>query len=458
MPTSREKIEQWSNIYYILKFYVDRCFKFFFPTTISGLENIPKDKTIIFAPNHQNALMDALAVLSVRSDWQPVFLARADIFEKPTINKILTFLKILPIYRMRDGYSNLQKNDDIFRKTMDVLKNKNGLVILPEGNHGEHKRLRPLKKGIARIAFQAEDASEGKMDIHIVPVGLDYTHYYRVGSPLHIRFGHAIRIKPMLAQYRENQAVAYNKLLEMLSGRISAEMIDIEDLKFYEAYITTINTCYKTCLKHEGLKNTHENRFNIQQKIVNGITKQKEKKNDDFLLLIADALELTMLLKKLSLNPELFPTSKRRGVYVLFKLIFLLFTAPLFILSFINLLLPLLLTYQITSRVKDLQFLSSFRFAIGLLIFPFFFLLQIVVFALIMKSLLYTLLYAIAFPLSIYIFFSWKRAFLSTKGRLKEVVLSLLGMKRINRAYVLRSKLSERINNLLYSEETVGFD
>ena len=35
------------------------------------------------------------------------------------------------------------------------LKNKNGLVILPEGNHGDKRKLRTLKKGISRIAFEA---------------------------------------------------------------------------------------------------------------------------------------------------------------------------------------------------------------------------------------------------------------------------------------------------------------
>ncbi|HCY01414.1 MAG TPA: hypothetical protein DG754_14855 [Bacteroidales bacterium] len=79
MPTKRKEIEQWSRRYYVLKLYVDLCFKFYFKSTIEGLENIPKDKPIILAPNHQNALMDALAVLCTKT-WQPVFVAPAGIF------------------------------------------------------------------------------------------------------------------------------------------------------------------------------------------------------------------------------------------------------------------------------------------------------------------------------------------------------------------------------------------
>ncbi|HPI69717.1 MAG TPA: 1-acyl-sn-glycerol-3-phosphate acyltransferase [Tenuifilaceae bacterium] len=227
MPTKRENIEKWSNTYQILKYYVDFCFRFYFPTTISGLENIPKGKTVIFAPNHQNALIDALAILSVKT-WQPVFLARADIFQKPLISKILTFLKIMPVYRIRDGYGSLHKNDEVFNKTVDVLKNQNGLCLMPEGNHGDKKRLRlPLKKGLARIAFQAEEACKGTLDIHVVPVGLDYTHYSRVGSPLHIRFGPPIRVKPMLSAYKKNPATAYKELLDLVAQGIKNEIINV---------------------------------------------------------------------------------------------------------------------------------------------------------------------------------------------------------------------------------------
>lgn len=132
MPTDREKIEQWSFGYHLLKSYHDFCFKIYFKTTVIGQDKVPFDKSLIFAANHQNSLIDALAILTSRR-CQPVFLARADVFKTPTLKKILTFLKILPVYRIRDGYQNLTLNDDIFRKTLDVLKNHNGIGICRKG-------------------------------------------------------------------------------------------------------------------------------------------------------------------------------------------------------------------------------------------------------------------------------------------------------------------------------------
>ena len=67
-----------------------------------GIENVPTDGAIIFAPNHTNALQDALAVLFINKEHK-VFVARADIFRNKRIAKFLNWIKIMPIRRMRDG-------------------------------------------------------------------------------------------------------------------------------------------------------------------------------------------------------------------------------------------------------------------------------------------------------------------------------------------------------------------
>ena len=83
---------------------------FYSEICIINPENVPAKGPVIFAPNHQNALMDALAILLL-VDKQPVFMARADIFKKKTVGKILNFLKIIPVFRIRDGVSNLSNNN-----------------------------------------------------------------------------------------------------------------------------------------------------------------------------------------------------------------------------------------------------------------------------------------------------------------------------------------------------------
>ncbi len=454
MPTKRERIEQWSRPYYILKHYVDLGFRFFFKHTIEGVGNIPTDKPVIFAPNHQNALMDALAVLCTKT-WQPVFLARADIFNKPTVNKILTFLKILPIFRIRDGYENLQKNDEIFNKTIDVIRNRNGLVILPEGNHGDQKRLRlPLKKGIARIALQAESALDGELDIHIVPVGLDYSNYIKVRSKLLIRYGIPIPVKPLVKAYKENPARAHNLLIELVEKGLRPEMIDIKDEKYYNVYSIILQMFTKTYLKQNSIKINHSNEFTAQKLIIDKLDKFKQDKFDDFLLLAADSLEYNLLLNRRKLDSEFYPMSS--GKKWAFIPLTILFTAllPLQLYSFINNLLSFTLPNLLSKKFKDKQFISSVRFTVGLVITPILHAIQIAIFALVTKSLTLTIAYAVSLPLSVYFFFEYKKFANTIWAWVKELKISIFKPKRLVRLNELNRDLSKQMWEVIgYTEE-----
>jgi 1-acyl-sn-glycerol-3-phosphate acyltransferase len=232
----KENIEKYSFWYLITK----RCFQFWHNNVfyrrviVLGRDQINLDDHLIFAPNHQNALMDALAVVFTLKG-QPVFLARADIFKKKFIASLLYFLKILPVYRMRDGYGSLKGNDEIFDKTIDVLRNKNGLVILPEGTHDGFRRLRQLKKGICRIAFQAEESSEFKLNIKIIPVGLEFSHYSRYRQVLTVIYGRPIEVSEFNALYRESPEIALNELRSKLSSEMKRIMVHIDSEEDYEA-------------------------------------------------------------------------------------------------------------------------------------------------------------------------------------------------------------------------------
>ena len=73
-------------------------------------EKVPLQDHLIFTPNHQNALMDALAI-EFSFENQFVFVARSDIFKNKFIARLLYFLKILPVYRIRDGYESLRSEE-----------------------------------------------------------------------------------------------------------------------------------------------------------------------------------------------------------------------------------------------------------------------------------------------------------------------------------------------------------
>jgi 1-acyl-sn-glycerol-3-phosphate acyltransferase len=453
MPTEMSRVEEHSVFYGFLKRYVDFCFRAYFRTTIQGFDTMNKEGSLIFAPNHQNALMDALALLSV-SKWQPVFLARADIFKKSTIRKILTLFKIMPVYRMRDGYENLTNNDATFLKTIDVLKNRNGLVILPEGNHGDQKRLRPLKKGIVRIAFQAEDAADGQLDIRIVPVGIDYTHYVRVGSQLHIRFGIPIRVSPLLSEYRENPARAYRILLELIEGGMKHEMIHIADEKFHSCIKVAIESFAPWYLRKIKAPLNHPGLMDVQQKLAIKIEELRVDSPDDYLVRMAMFMEYERELKLLGAQSSTFPAAQSGRLMASLQLLMLVALLPIFMYALANNMLPLIISLATSKKFADVQFHSSIRFVMGILLFPIFHILQSIAVGVVIGNWYIAIAYLATLPLSVIFYFEWRRHFFSVLIKLKELVAMVTKPDLLKRALSLHEKLVLKMDELYEKDKS----
>lgn len=439
MPEQREKIEKWSLVYHLLKYYVDCAFKCYYRVRFIGKARLNLNEPLIFAPNHQNALMDALAVLCSWK-WQPVFLARSDIFSGKFLIKALTFIKMLPVYRMRDGFSTLQQNDATFRKTMDVLNNRNGLVILPEGSHLAKKRLRPLKKGIARIAFQAEEASGYKLGIKIVPVGLDYENYKIIGSNLLVIFGKPVPVEPYLELYRENPAQAYNALISDIYGGLDAVMLNIKDEANHDEVIllTDIVTYYQ--LRKPG-RNTNEfNIFEAKKSVVERLNKLLEVQSPEYFDLIEKTRNLKELLQQLNPGNKCIKHLDANTIVSIIVSMLLFLTLPVFLYSFINLALPAGLSKYISSRFKDRDFHASVRLVIGLVAFPFFFVMQTLVFCFIFGFTVNALAYLLSLLVSLVVVFHWRRIFYNSCSKLQAVALRLFIPVRFNE---LKNRLTE---------------
>jgi 1-acyl-sn-glycerol-3-phosphate acyltransferase len=222
---------RYNSLWYrLIRYYLSFCHNrvFYRKVQLQNFpENLPADSPLLILPNHQNTLMDALAVLFNVGTREPVFLARADIFKKPVLRKILTFLKILPVYRLRDGAAEMQQNELIFENCVALLQHKRTLVIFPEGEHAPDYKLRPLKKGAARIAFKTETNTHWNAGLQILPCGLHYTHCQRMGEVLTIRFGEPFGITHLKETYQQNPAKAISDVTKQVSTAIEALMEDI---------------------------------------------------------------------------------------------------------------------------------------------------------------------------------------------------------------------------------------
>jgi 1-acyl-sn-glycerol-3-phosphate acyltransferase len=426
---------RWPVFYTILYNYVSVIHRLYYRRiTVIGAEKIPSDTPVIFAPNHQNALMDAFAVM-FPIHKHVVFMARADIFKKPFIAKILNSLQILPIYRIRDGYGELGRNQEVFNKTVEVLKSNMPLCILPEGNHEGLKRLRPLKKGIFRIAFQTEESNSFNLNLNIVPVGIDYSDYFNAGADLTVVYGTPIKIADYAAQYRENEQKTINTLMNVLAENIRSIMIHIPE-EHYEL-IYQISEMYEpnvwnTC----NVKRQPYNRFTIRQYIVHKMTEAfsayPEKAFE-----IGDALnDYNSNLKKFNLTDCQLQQKTPHLLSLLPDTVISFALLPLQVYGMLLNYIPFKVPLIAASKMKDRQFKSSIQFGVGLFSFPTYYFIIITLFCLLAQSNLVKLIFALSLPVTGYFaFYNWQH------------LKRLLGKFRIFNLVHLKAEQYNTLNN-----------
>jgi 1-acyl-sn-glycerol-3-phosphate acyltransferase len=360
----KNNIEKYSARYALLKsiagFWHNNVF--YRKVIVIGRENIDPEHHVIYAPNHQNALMDALAVLFTNKG-QLIFLARADIFRKKLIASILYFLKLLPVYRIRDGFSSLKGNDEIFTKTIDVLKSKNSLVILPEGDHAGFRKLRQLKKGICRVAFQSDEATDFTLKIKIIPVGIEYTHYTRYRQVLTVVYGKPIEVSEFYDLYKESPERALNELRAKLSTEMKGIMIHIESEEDYEAIDelrSMINGRFSDDIKFPKIL-----RDRLLIKKMNAL----KTSNQSLYKHICD-LSLTVKKESKELKIDYRLLEKKRHLFSLLAAGFLgiILTFPLFVYGNIFNLTFLEIPNLQIRKIRDPQFHSSVKYAVSLIL------------------------------------------------------------------------------------------
>ncbi|MBL7845631.1 MAG: 1-acyl-sn-glycerol-3-phosphate acyltransferase [Cyclobacteriaceae bacterium] len=182
--------------YFLLKAYVRLGLKVYFKKWQAvNAHHIPETGPCIFVPNHQNAFLDALLVVcgTKRNPW---FIARGDVFKSQLAIKLLTFMRIKPLFRFRDGHEAMRKNDRMMNECINLLKDGECILIFAEGNHNEPWTTRELQRGFAHMALQyTEQTGE---DIKLIPVGYHYEDHQGFRSRVLVNYGEPISVQQII--------------------------------------------------------------------------------------------------------------------------------------------------------------------------------------------------------------------------------------------------------------------
>ena len=388
------KVEDWSLGYAILQPLGKIIYRFSHRHfTVCGLENVPRNEPVMLAPNHQNALLDSLAIV-LSSIFQPVFLGRADIFKKKLAAKILSFFKISPVYRIRDGKDSLDKNQDVFDTSVRILTNKKMLCIYPEAAHIGMKSMMPHKKAIPRIVFIAAEKSNYELDIKIVPVGINYSHYYNFRRNVTVRYGKPISSKAYYSILKEEgEAKAANVLRNDLFEAIRELVVHVEDKPAYELYDLAFEMAKPMVYHEQGIKHSYKHFDEAEQLITAKIHSALESKPDEKEQLVEKAKLYKKLKSQLGFS-EAELQKGRVGFFESLKIfLILLVLIPFGIYGAIaNGWLYYLTRYPYRKKLKDKQFYSTFSFGLSFFLFPIWTIIHFFILLLLLKSWIFALL------------------------------------------------------------------
>ncbi len=350
---------------------------------VKNYKKVPNDQPVIFAANHQNALIDALNVIyAANHKRQVTFLTRSDVFNHRFQWIMLGLFKMLPVYRQRDNLPNIrEKNAEIFDKCVKILERDDVILLFPEGNHDRTQRIRPLKKGIVRIGFQAAVESNYEKDIFVVPLGLNYTNHIKFHRDLLITFGDPINLKDYYAQHQENESKGLTSALKDIRQGIANQIVNIRNKEHYPL-IHGVQQIYAPELS--VARGAHKNDLSAQlaasQEIVSkleaAVAENPEQANE----LLAKMSSYEEGLKELKIRDHTIAKGPHGLLKIFGQELLLLLGLPFFLFGLINNYLPYKLSWIPARKFfKDDHFYSSITALAAYFIFPIFYLLLTII-------------------------------------------------------------------------------
>lgn len=278
--------------------------------------NVPKQGALLLVSNHNNALIDALLIATTSGRFS-YFLTRASVFKNPLADAFLRSLNMLPVYRMRDGWSTISNNNSIFNTCTDLLAQGETVALFPEGNHNIKRTVRNLSKGFTRIVFDTLEKFP-QNNVEIVPIGLNFQQAHAFADSVAICYG-----KPIVKH-------------EYTSGSINENTIKLKSL---------VSEAIKQLTTHIPAENYEETLERLEH-------------------LQTNFLNPKIVNRCIESNFEICDDSKTKdhlqGVRLWFKSLMILGVLPIW----------LLWRYVIKPKIKEIEFVATFRFAIVITLVP----------------------------------------------------------------------------------------
>jgi 1-acyl-sn-glycerol-3-phosphate acyltransferase len=368
-------------IYAIFKWLFKISLFFFYKKiSIIGEENIPVKGPLIIVSNHPNTLMDPILISSI-FNRRIGFIAKASIFINKLVSAIFRFFHIIPIIRKIDVKKGEKiSNEDTFAKCHEYLNEGKTFLIFPEGTSYYELKLREIKTGTARIALSFEDLNGFKGGLKILPIALDYSDAVDFRSSIAVIINEPIIVENYKKQYALDMIKTVRELNEKIRKDIAKyiphanskkeEYFLIKIHKFYIEYMVTSESTVKSLRLR-----------NMVSKVMHDIYNENR---NHYYEIQHDVLHYFELIKEEKLTLGFFRDSffqKSKYLMILWYLLKLIVLFPIYIFGLVINYIPYIAPYKIFKSLKlEIEYKSSVQMISGLILFPLFYWMEIVLF------------------------------------------------------------------------------
>jgi 1-acyl-sn-glycerol-3-phosphate acyltransferase len=174
---------------------------------VKGLENIPREGGILFAPHHASwadpPLVGAVSPRMIH------FMAKQELFEIPVFGWLIRQVNAFPLRRA-------ERDVGAFRTAQRLLDAGGALIIFPEGTRQKTGELGRAKAGVGMLSI--------KTGRPVVPVYIHNSHRFRSFGRLGISFG-----KPMSPAPGENDYQAFADRVMAAIAALKEDFVGSDD-------------------------------------------------------------------------------------------------------------------------------------------------------------------------------------------------------------------------------------
>lgn len=410
---------------------------------INGLENIPTSGPIVFVANHNSAFMDPI-ILAVHIKRPLFFLARGESFKSKLVSFFFGRLHMIPIYRPEITPDLAHKNEQVFQKCYDHLKKGKTILIFPEGISRTERNLQKLKTGTARIVLGAEAQNDFKLNVKIVPIGINYSNPHHFKSDVFVNFGVPIGVLEYQDLYKEDEMTSVSKLTTKIELELKKLLIIVNNEKLNNL-ITQIENLYRSKLREESQKTDKAIQdFYFSKEIVKAveyIQKEFPNKAMDFEVKISNYFNR---LKQLNLRDTQIRANSIR-IEIWTNILYFILGFPLYLYGYTTNIIPFRLSEFLSKKIfvrKD--FIGSMKLAFGMFVFLLFYILEIVIFGM-LTHWYWALLFAMTlYPTGVFTIHFIKRYYY-LKGSIRYINLFIKKSNLIANLKLIRKELIDEL-------------